>query len=186
MTMERMPGLDFEFADNGVLTLEQESDGGPANVVTVHPVQLRFLCERAGLLKPQPINLAEQLTAGHVRRLLALRERTWALHGDERLFDQLFDLCPDGVEFWHDIVVIVEQVEELAAEFMEVKARAPRSGKKSPAISVTPISVTQSQAPRRGRPPTGEAMSNAERQARYRERQAQQEIPLNNHHEKEQ
>lgn len=111
---ERMFNLQFEFLDDGSVDLEQ-GHLEPA-VINLHPAQLRLLCERAGLLKPQPVNLAEHLTAGHIRRLRALHQRIQELFDNEAFFNELFDRCSNAAEYWQHIRAIYEQAEELIAD----------------------------------------------------------------------
>lgn len=113
---EYMPDLSVEIQPDGTICLEQSSGVGETVRVDLHPVQLRFLCERAGLLKPQPIDLAECLTAGHVRRLRKLSERINELLDTKDFFDEVFDRCPNAGEWWMHLRAIEEQAEELVAD----------------------------------------------------------------------
>lgn len=111
-----MPDLLVEILPDGNIRLEQSAGCGETCLVDLHPDQLRFLCERAGLLKPQPIDLAEHLTAGHIRRLRKLNERIGELLDTKDFFDEVFDRCPNAGEWWMHLRAIEEQAEELVAD----------------------------------------------------------------------
>lgn len=59
MPMEKMLDLAFEIYGNGTIALEQVAGSleGPA-YIDLHPMQLRMLAERAGLLEPVPLPTA--------------------------------------------------------------------------------------------------------------------------------
>lgn len=54
MSMEKMYDLAFSIDDQNI-RLEQDSGIGEVHVIDLHPVQLRLLAERAGLLEPIPL-----------------------------------------------------------------------------------------------------------------------------------
>lgn len=116
MTAERMLDLEWEFLDGGMLRLEQSVGCGETVLVDLHQAQLRLLCERAGLLKPAPIDLAEHLTAAHIRRLRGLADRIYELYDNEEFFNDIFDECSEGPEWWQYIRTIFEMSQDLLAD----------------------------------------------------------------------
>lgn len=176
ITDEHMHDLHIRALPGGAFELEQQAGSleEPA-AIHLHPAQVRLLAERAGLLpRPDP-KLIDRLSSRHVWCLRALVDR---LDEIRRFYlDEIFDHCASSVE----ISLHLRALEDLADELLlDVGGNA---GCVTPTLPVTSneksaesasISVT-SPAPKRGRPTTGIAMTNAERQARHREKQP--EVP---------
>lgn len=173
---ERMHDLAFQI-DDGTIRLEQRDYGGESCVIDLHPCQLRYIAERAGLLEPA---LEAAAMPTHLqRRVRALHSRIAEFYDCEFFFNEIYDQCSSGPEMWLHIRAIFEMAEDLVTEQDTCQAHddgRQRNGKE-PARernenSMT-ISVTESSETRRaGRPATGEAMSNAARQKAYRDRKA--------------
>lgn len=129
MSAERMPDLVFEFLEDGTLRLEQDSGCGETVLVDLHPAQLRVLCERAGLVKPIPVDLADRLTEAHLRRLRGLVGRIEELHNAEAFFNDLFDRCANAVEWWSHIRAIFEMSQDLVADLGDHEPEQAHLGK---------------------------------------------------------
>lgn len=102
--------------DGDDFILRQIDHSGNDDAVALHLSQIRTLAEQAGVLKPQPLDLAEHLTAGHTRRLCALCARIAELYESEAFFNAFWDRCGDAAEWWLHIRSIAEQAEELRAD----------------------------------------------------------------------
>ena len=159
---------------DGGFELEQRAGGldEPA-LIHLHPAQVRLLAECAGLLAAPDPKLLDRMSDRHIGRVRALAERIDELR---RLYlDEIIERCGDGIEIALHFRALGDLVDELMydlgfelveadnAESVTPALPAP-SNEKSAAISVTPPAV------KRGRPASGEALSNAERQARHREK----------------
>jgi len=164
MPDERMHDLTIRPLAGGGFELEQRAGGldEPA-VVHLHPAQVRLLAKRAGM------------SARHVGRLQALRERLDEIH--RFYIDEIIDRCGSGIEFALHLRAVRDLVDEMLADVETedgdgnagsvTQALPAASNEKSAAISVTPP------ASNRGRPASGKALTNAERQTRHREKQAE-------------
>lgn len=75
MTDERMTDLIILPLANGGLELLQQDGTDEADIIDLHPAQIRLLAERAGLLAAPEPKLLERLSAAHVLRLHALRDQ---------------------------------------------------------------------------------------------------------------
>jgi hypothetical protein len=162
--IERMYDLKIEAMPDGLTRLEQDS-GGETVIIDLHPVQIRLLAERAGLYA----NTQPAVTNAHRRRFMALYGRIEEFYSCESFFDDIFDRIADGPEMWLHIRTIYEMAEEIASDLADAPATSngnPRNDKSASII------VTEGEAAKRGRPATGEALTNAERQQAYRERKA--------------
>lgn len=76
---EHISNLNIEFEDDGSVVLEQDCTGNISRVY-LHPIQLRYLAEKAGLVEsidPQALRTIAMLK----RRLLVLRDRVDHLSG---------------------------------------------------------------------------------------------------------
>lgn len=81
ITKEAIPHLNIEVLTGGILRLENESMGD-SYVVDVHPIHLRLMAERAGLVREASASDAELLRdlGRYKRALLMLRDRAEQLH----------------------------------------------------------------------------------------------------------
>lgn len=156
---------------NGGFQLSQQGSRlDEPDVIELHPLQVRYLAERAGLLPAPDPDLLDRLSARHVGRLRALFERLEEI----RCFylDEILDHCGSGIEFSLHLRALEDLVDEMIADLGAADCNAETvttalpasSNEKSPAISVTPA---------RGRPKKEDAMTPAERQAKHREKQAE-------------
>ncbi len=161
---DRMFDLIIKSLENGGFELWQQSGIDESDVIELHPAQVRLLAERAGLLAAPDPKLLDRLSAAHIRRLLALRDRLSELF--DFYHDEILDRCSSGIEISLHLRAISDLVDELveqidAAERGRGEEKPAPSNEKSPDISVTPTPST------RGRPATGNALTNADRQARH-------------------
>ncbi len=175
MTDDSMFDLTLRPLADGGFELEQLAGGlEEPELITLHAVQVRYLAERAGLLPVPDPRILDRMSARHIARLHALQERL----GEIRRFylDEIVDRCGSGIEFGLHLRALEDLTEEMLADVgtADDDSNAPgvssalpcavTSNEKSAAISVTPS--------KRGRPASGGALTNAERQAKHRARQA--------------
>lgn len=156
--------------DGDDFILRQIDHSGNEASVAMHLSQVAHLAEKAGVTSGAR-NQQE-------RALLRLWGKLFLLTADFNL-DEIGARCGDGLAYQAHALdarnILADILEDLgiAAPTYEDEeaARAPSNGN-SPSNDKSGdggISVTQS---KRGRPATGTAMTNAERQARYRAKQA--------------
>lgn len=181
----QMFDLHFEQLDDLTIRLQQNDYAGEAATIDLHPCQLRHIAERAGLLAPAP---AVAWPRGFGRRLERL-QIDLAYLADDVWLDEICERIGDGLAYrigmlaalrrLNDLVLDagilpdVEAVADLSAPHADILRTDCESSAPNPGNENSPvISVTASETPKRGRPATGEAMSNAERQRAHRARQA--------------
>lgn len=84
MTVEKMQDLAFEIHDNGTIALEQVAGSlEGASCIDLHPMQLRMLAERAGLLNTQPQPLGPPLVnegGGEMQHMEVVRDEDGTVH----------------------------------------------------------------------------------------------------------
>lgn len=169
MNIDHMFDLDIKPLQNGGFQLSQQGSGlDEPDVVELHPVQVRLLAERAGLIPAPAPGLVDRLQARHVERLQALRGRLHDLH--DIYYDEIVDRCGSGIE----ISLHLEAIGDLVYDLIEDIGTAPpaepvtkknETNETNAAISVTPT--------KRGRPKKEDALTPAERQAGHRAKQAE-------------
>ena len=165
----RMYALSWDVGADGMLRLEQPCGCDEPAVIDLHPAQLRVLCELAGLLPP-PRLVDATLIAGQLARVLDDADDLFRVLASVPCF-------PPGSGETEDVAMarrLVENIEDVLA-LVEPPEPEPVAGNENPAA----ISVTEKARP--GRPATGKAMTNAERQAKHRAKQ--QELSLKGGHE---
>lgn len=164
MSVDRMADLEIERLADGFFELRQQ-DGSldePCRIL-LHPVQVRLLAECAGLL-PLPDPALAHMSAAHIRRLRALQDRIEWLFGSYH--DDILRHS-SGLEINLHLGAISDLADELVDDIGTAPPAAPvteKSNENAAAFSVTPT--------KRGRPAAEGALTNAERQARHRARQA--------------
>ncbi len=180
---DRMYDLTIRPLQDGGLELEQSAGSldEPA-VIHVHAAQLRLLAERAGLLAaPEP---GMQLTARHRRwmlRLANLVDELGRLH-----LDEIIERCAYGLEFALRLRAIEDVLDDLMFSLAferipDEEASNAAAGSEAerhaiPAansVTKTADSVTTRPGPK----PSGNALSDAERQRRHRAKERQAELP---------
>jgi len=87
MLDERMNNLIILPLEDGGFELLQHSGMEEADIIDLHPTQIRLLAERAGLLSAPDPKLLGRLSAAHIRRLHALRDQIDELIGDLGIAD---------------------------------------------------------------------------------------------------
>lgn len=167
---DAMHSLDVESDSDGMIWLEQtrlSGMGGTDAAIELHPSQAAWLAAR----------LQQMIGQGETRELATLRRRMLTLHrklidlAGHFAWDDLFERSSYSIDLFKDVDRTAELANEFVADLL-VPAKeidhddGPRN-ENPPAISVTDSGETR----KPGRPATGEAMSNAERQAKFRERQ---------------
>jgi hypothetical protein len=98
MLTDNIPQLAIENNEDGTITLEQDWSGN-VDRVTVHPLHLRFMAERLGLVREMSASEADALrtVAALKRRLLVLQKRInhlgeyLALHSDSEHADLTYE-----------------------------------------------------------------------------------------------
>lgn len=187
--MEKIFDIAFEF-NGDYIELEQDAGCGEVNNISLHITHLRLLAERAGLLTsiPEPT-----LPAGLVRKLIRLKNDA-SYYAADCWMDEIGERISDGLAYRLGMTAVMDLLDDILfdiditpggaegaaglpapnADILQTDcghgAADPRN-EKSAAISVT---VDE---PKRGRPATGEALTNAERQARHRAKQNEQDSP---------
>jgi hypothetical protein len=112
---EKMWDLGVEVLADGQINLEQESGCGEMVRITLHPMQIRLLAERSGLLKQVP---AATWPRGFHRRIERLRD-----HADDLL--SLLDvvLCyPPGSPDTYEVTMaraLLEKIDDMMADYFE-------------------------------------------------------------------
>lgn len=148
--------------DGDTFLLRQVDHSGNEEGVALHISQIRHLAEVAGLLPGESCELATLR-----RRMLTLHSKLIDLIG-HFAWDDLFGRSAYADDLFKDVDLVGELANEFVAELLETgngKGESSERNENPHAISVTP-EVTKC-----GRPATGEAMSNAERQAKHRAKQ---------------
>lgn len=169
--MTQIPDIAFEI-DGDLVRIEQSAGCGEVTSVDLHRLHLRHLAELMGSTSG----------AGYQqeRALLRLWGKLFLL-ADSCYLDEIVERCGGGLTYQAHALdarnILADILEDLgidvptfedeeAARASNDKSPSPRNDKSGEGISVTP-----SQG--RGRPSTGTALSNAERQAKHRARQAE-------------
>lgn len=172
--MTQIPDIAFEI-DGDLVRIEQSAGCGEVTSVDLHRLHLHHLAELLGSARSSPEYRVE-------RALLRLWGKLFLLTADCYL-DEIVERCGGGLTYQAHALdarnILADILEDLGIEVptFEDEEAARASNDKSPSPrndkSGEGISVTQaSEEPRRGRPATGTALSNAERQARHRAKQA--------------
>jgi hypothetical protein len=163
-----MHSLDVERDSDGMIWIEQtrlSGMGGTDAAIELHPAQAAWLVAR----------LQQMTGQGETRELATLRRRMLTLHyklielAGHFTWDDLFERSGYANDLFKDVCLAAEIANEFVTDLLETGngngGGESERNEKPQVISVTPG------AQKRGRPATGAAMSNAERQARHRERQ---------------
>jgi hypothetical protein len=168
---EQFYDLSFEQLDDGTIRLEQKDYcGGEAYIIDLHPCQLRHIAERADILR-----CGDDGTAA--RRFNAVAERLFRLAGDTYYRGEIIERCGMGSEFLTELDAVCDLADEFLRDLgTRASLPAPDAGLLVSNENSPPISVTPSETAKRGRPATGEAMTNAERQKAHREREKQRDL----------
>lgn len=170
MTEDRMFDLTIKPLEDSGIELWQQNGIDEADVIQLHPCQVRLLAERAGFLPAPDPKLLDRMSGRHVGRLRALSDR---LDEIRRFYlDEIIDHCGSGIEF----ALHLRALEDLADEMIE-----DVGGDADGVLLALPAAVTSNENPlnisvtpdtsKRGRPGTGAALTNAERQAKHRAKQ---------------
>lgn len=159
--MQHIPHIAFDI-DGDFINLQQDDGCGTIHYATLHRTHLECIAGQLGI--PVLTGTASELA----RRLGVLRERIDQLQHNF-LNSDILDRSGDARE----VYIELDALDTIAAEFVADLRKEPRNDNSAPGNeNAAAISVTPSEAVKRGRPPTGEAMSNAERQAKHRQKQA--------------
>lgn len=139
---EHMYDVGFEFLENGTARLEQTAGSlEGATYIDLHPVQVRLLAERMGLLEPS-LQVPEPLvTEAHKRRLTALCDRIAEFYHCEHYFNEIFERCASSAEMWLHIRAIYEMADDLIADIggTGTDATPTPSAHASPAAELSPV-----------------------------------------------
>lgn len=160
--MTQIPDIAFEI-DGDLVRIEQSAGCGEVTSVDLHRLHLRHLAELLGSARS---GLEYRVERALLRLWVRLDQMT-----DDCWLDEVVHCVGDGLTYETYAIdarnILSDILEDLGIEAAtceaEEAARAPSNDKS------VEISVTQSG---RGRPSTGQALSNAERQARHRAKQA--------------
>lgn len=170
--MTRLYELAYEI-DGDRIDLEQDGSCGGVNRITLHRLHVELIAGELGI--PVLSGSAAELA----RRLRALRDRIVDLVDDRVFRDDLTERCGDALRYLTALDALADLSAQFCADLGPCEPDLPGDRANvtdipvtdCSAISVTPVSVTSTS--RRGRPPTGNAMTPAERQAKRRARQAE-------------
>ena len=115
MTDEHMLDLTILPLENGGLELWQQDGQDEPDVIDLHPTQIRLLAERAGLFAATDPKLLDRLSAAHIGRLHALRDRI------EEIYivgyrDEILERCDYGAEISVHLRAISDLADELIAD----------------------------------------------------------------------
>lgn len=124
--METMYDLAIARGPDGCIRLEQSAGSleEPA-VIDLHPMQVRLIAERAGLLAPQL--MAGAVPNGLARRLRGLHERIKDFYFENPYFVQILERCGDGAEIVGVIGEIYAWSTEVIADLSEIEATSGAS-----------------------------------------------------------
>lgn len=167
---EAMHSLDVESDSDGMIWIEQtrlSGMGGTDAAIELHPSQAAWLAAR----------LQQMTGQGETRELATLRRQMLTLHrklidlAGHFAWDDLFERSAYTIDLFKDVDLTAELANEFVADLMggakEIENDDGPRNENPAAISVTDSGETR----KPGRPATGDAMTNAERQAKFRERQ---------------
>jgi len=117
--LESIPAVDIELLDGGTVRVTDKSDPGQDYSVDLHPIHLRLIAERLGLMatvsdtEAQALRMVDKL----VRRMGVLHERILQL--DRWLWDQTdFEDANIETEIWFSAATL-ELSNEFRAEIAE-------------------------------------------------------------------
>jgi len=169
MSADRMFDLAIAPLQNGGFQLSQQGSRlDEPDVIELHPIQVRYLAQRADLIPAPDPDLLDRLSARHVRRLHALRDKA------VDLFELLASVpCFPPQSRETEDVTAARDLVELVDDLLDDTDTAP------PAEPVTEKSEAKqavSVTPKRGRPKKENALTDAERQARHRARQVELQL----------
>lgn len=115
MTDEHMIDLTILSLENGGLELWQQDGQDEPDVIDLHPAQIRLLAERAGLLAAPDPKLLDRLSAAHIGRLHALRDRIEEVY-TVGYRDEILERCSHGAEISVHLRAISDLADELIAD----------------------------------------------------------------------
>jgi len=174
MPLTRITDLAYQI-DGDLITLEQSTGYGEATMIELHRLHLQHLAEQLNIQSSARLSVQYQ----QKRALLRLWSKLDLLTSDCYI-DEIVERCGDGQTFqvlaFDARNILLDLLEDFGLEVPHedepteaARAEISLHNEKSQAG----ISVTQaSDEPQRGRPSTGQTMTNAERQARHRAKQA--------------
>lgn len=174
--MTQIPDIAFEI-DGDLVRIEQSAGCGEVTSVDLHRLHLHHLAELLGSARSSPEYRVERALLRLWGKLDTMAADCWQ--------DEIVDRIGDGLAYRGVVYDAQNLIEDLMEDLGiaipasvnsdEPEAARPRNEKspRNDKSTAGGISVTQaSEEPRRGRPATGTALSNAERQARHRAKQA--------------
>jgi hypothetical protein len=164
---EAMHSLSVDTCGGDTIWIEQtrmSGNGGTDGAIELHPSQAAWLASR----------LQQIVGHGEARELATLRRRMLALYrklidlAGHFAWDDLFERSSFADDLFNDVNLAAELANEFVADLMgvtkEIENDDGQRNENPQAISVTDSGETR----KPGRPATGEAMSNAERQSKHR------------------
>lgn len=146
--------------------------GGTDAAIELHPSQAAWLAAR----------LQQMVGFGEARELATLRRRMLTLHRKvidllaHFAWDDLLERSAYADDLFNDVNLAAELANEFVTDLMgvtkEIENDDGQRNENPPAISVTDSGETR----KPGRPATGEAMTNAERQSKHRAKQKESSL----------
>lgn len=94
MLTENIPQLGIESNDDGTITLEQDCSGN-VDRVTIHPIHLRLMAERLGLLEKLSANTEQPTRAEQARDLNRLKRNMLRVREHSLELQHLFKTSAD-------------------------------------------------------------------------------------------
>ena len=120
---ESMPALEIEILDDGTIRLEQSEGYGETDPIHLHPIQLRFVAEKAGLLDPQQPKMPPGLEK-RLRRILDSAELL-------RMFLAAVPSFPPRDEEDEDVALarrLEESLQDLLDDYFPAPDPSPKGG----------------------------------------------------------
>lgn len=167
--------------DGEVVELRQVDHSGNEGAVVLHVSQLRQVATQAGLMSSGITKTARFILEEHARLVKLIGDEIDELRDDKLgYWDELADYCPSGME----ITLRLRHLAELAYS-LDRSIHALMSGNRgdthahsvtdngnsSVTVTLQKVGAGETATKKRGRPPKDDALSGAERQQRYRDRQ---------------
>lgn len=134
-----IPHLMIERLENGCIRLENES-AGDSYVVDIHPLHLRFMAEKLGLVREMSASETDALRMVDklARRLKVLHERVMQM--DHWLWEHQDATCADiSIEIWYSAGTL-DLSNEFQAEIAESRALVtPRHAESRSSTNAEPV-----------------------------------------------
>ena len=126
---ERMPDLTIKPLTSGNFELSQQWGLDDPLMMELHPVQIRLLAERAGVLSAPDPRMVERWGGAHIKRILSLSK--WIEDMRDLYNDEIIDRCGSGIEISLYLRTIAELSATLAAEVLPLDDPGPQANEQA-------------------------------------------------------